>query len=624
MATRIERATRWWYVLRYHRSSQLAGRLASIARRKWLGWTGGPRNLAPPGPLACPKPNAAIAHILDWKLRARQSLGASRVAERVLASRFKFLNHELSLPDPVDGRNASLANTPALWRFQLHYHEFLLDLVAHYRETGASASVERAWQLAADWIAGNQAIDSRTLADAWHPFCISRRLLAWILLWTACPPDSNLAPTVLASMFSQAEFLRRNLERDLGGNHLLENARGLILAGTWLDCPQAGRWFSTGAEIIRRELAQQVLPCGEHFERSPMYHAQMLDLLLDVQDALAEQRPDLARRVAQATAEMAEFLGAILHPDGRIPLLGDSCHGETPPAELLLARASGDDWAPASQDAHTTPVGSAHPSAVTRGEYWIFRHGGDFLLFDRGPVGADHLPAHAHADLLSFEASIDGHRVFVDSGVFNYEADDMRRYCRSTAAHNTLEIDGLDQCSMWSRFRMGYRGWPAGFDAGESTGFCWAKASHNAYRRIGVPIVVRWIACRPGGPWFIVDRALGSGTHRLTSRLHLDPAVLASLVGDDCVEIRFAGRRVELRPLAPGTVTITSAWHCPEFGVRHASPVVAWTADCPLPTYCGWQVAWQPDEATASLVEAAPGEVALRWTDGGALAIPLA
>lgn len=621
----IERATRWWYVLRYHRRSQLAGRLASIARRKWRGLAGGPRNLAPRGPLPGPKPNAALARILDWKLRGRQALGASRVAERVLAGRFSFLNHDLSLPDPVDGRNTSLANTPALWRFQLHYHEFLLDLAAHYRETGDSTCIDRAWRLVADWIAGNEAIDSRALADAWHPFCISRRLPAWILLWTTFPPDYTLARTVLASTFAQAEFLRRNLERDLGGNHLLENARGLILAGTWLDCPEARRWLSVGAGIIRRELSEQVLPHGEHFERSPMYHAQMLDLLLDVQDALAEHLPDIADCLAKTTTQMAGFLGEILHPDGRIPLLGDSCHGETPPAELLLTRASQCDRAAAPEEADTTPGCAARPSALTRGEYWIYHHGGDFLLFDRGPVGADHLPAHAHADLLSFEASVDGQRVFVDSGVFNYEADDMRRYCRSTAAHNTLEIDGLDQCSMWSRFRMGYRGWPAGLDAGQSGGFFWAKASHNAYRRVGVPSVVRWIACRPGGPWFIVDRALGSGTHRLASRLHLDPAVSASLVGEGRVEIRFGGRRLQLRPLARGSVAITSAWHCPEFGLRQESSVIAWTADRLLPTCCGWHVAWQPDEAIASLVESAPGQVALRWTDAGApLVIPLA
>ena len=106
------------------------------------------------------------------------------------------------------------------------------------------------------------------------------------------------------------------------------------------------------------------------------------------------------------------------------------------------------------------------------------------------------MPAHAHADLLTFEASFGGRRLFVDSGVFNYEDDAMRRYCRSSAAHNVLQIDGHDQCDMWSRFRMGYRGWPTGLECGQTHGFHWARAAHNAYRRLGVPKLGRWLACR--------------------------------------------------------------------------------------------------------------------------------
>jgi uncharacterized heparinase superfamily protein len=158
----------------------------------------------------------------------------------------------------------------------------------------------------------------------------------------------------------------------------------------------------------------------------------------------------------------------------------------------------------------TTPPGDARWSSTTRsaaaaaarrvGDYWTWRHERDYLLFDAGPVGPDHLPAHAHADLLNIEISIDGRRFVVDSGVFDYEDGPMRRYCRSTAAHNALEIDGASQCDMWSRFRMGHRGWPTSLFTGSEGGFDWTSAAHNAYRRLGAPTVGRWIACRPGGP----------------------------------------------------------------------------------------------------------------------------
>lgn len=42
-------------------------------------------------------------------------------------------------------------------------------------------------------------------------------------------------------MAAHANFLADHLERDLGGNHLLENLRGLALTGAFLDGPDSNR-----------------------------------------------------------------------------------------------------------------------------------------------------------------------------------------------------------------------------------------------------------------------------------------------------------------------------------------------------------------------------------------------
>lgn len=44
-----------------------------------------------------------------------------------------------------------------------------------------------------------------------------------------------------------------------------------------------------------------------------------------------------------------------------------------------------------------------------------------------------------------------------DTGVFTYAAEAARRYDRSTAAHNTIEIDGRDQSELWGVFRCARR-----------------------------------------------------------------------------------------------------------------------------------------------------------------------
>ena len=48
-------------------------------------------------------------------------------------------------------------------------------------------------------------------------------------------------------------------------------------------------------------------------------------------------------------------------------------------------------------------------------------------LIDRSNVGPDYLPAHAHADTLSFELSLFGKRVIVNSGTSLYRISQERQ-----------------------------------------------------------------------------------------------------------------------------------------------------------------------------------------------------
>src|SRR5262249_35716095 len=157
---------------------------------------------------------------------------------------------------------------------------------------------------------------------------------------------------------------------------------------------------------LDRELETQVLSSGEHFERAPMYHLHVLDALLDVRDVFQSHDEMQAAELAKTTASLARFAQQILHPDGEIPLLGDSALGEAPPARELIQQAGVPMTPPTSGP-------RSAPRSRLVGDYWTWSDGGDFLVLDAGSVGADELPAHAHSDLTTFEASIAGHRVIV-------------------------------------------------------------------------------------------------------------------------------------------------------------------------------------------------------------------
>lgn len=609
------KAARWGYLLRHYHASQLAMRLfRMVHNRSARGlWRRRMERATVETPVL--RVNAGLAALSRRKLAGRADRAESRdVAERILHRRFCFLQREIHLPDPIDWRMEG-TETAHLWRFHLHYQDYLLDLAAQAGRRGDEGWVERSWALVLDWIGANRLDDARVLGDAWHPYCISRRLPAWIHLWSAGPPREEVRECILGSMIWQARYLEHHLEWDLRGNHLLENLRALALLGAFFDGPDGRRWLETTAALLPRQLGEQVLPHGEHFERSPRYHADMLEALLDMRDGLTDVLPELATRCDDSAAKMAAFLRFIAHPDGDVPLFGDSCLDQGEPITQLLDWARAGDVSPEYGACTEQAARGSSGEAQVVGEYWCYRHGGDFLLFDAGPVGADPLPAHAHADLLTLEASFEGRRLLVDSGVFSYDDEPVRRYCRSTAAHNVLQIDRTDQCDVYSRFRMGHRGWPSRLEAGRRHGFAWARASHNAYRRLGAPQVGRWLACRPGGPWLCVDWARGNGRHRLTSWLHFHPEVNVWKLDDNTLQWELAERRFQLHWLVPGDLRIEEGWYCPSLGKKHKAPVARWEAVLPLPASCGWCLTWNGGTAGASLTTSASGESVLRWTE---------
>jgi uncharacterized heparinase superfamily protein len=165
------------------------------------------------------------------------------------------------------------------------------------------------------------------------------------------------------------------------------------------------------------------------------------------------------------------------HPDGQIALFNDSAFGIAPtPGEL---------------DACAARLGLC--AAVRPGDgithlkdsgYIRVQKGTAVLLLDVGPLGPDYLPAHGHADTLSFEMSLHGQRLIVDSGVSRYDDSPARLFERGTKAHNTVAVDGQDSSEVWGSFRVARRARPFGLEIAEEDGAISVTCRHDGYRRL--------------------------------------------------------------------------------------------------------------------------------------------
>jgi uncharacterized heparinase superfamily protein len=392
-------------------------------------------------------------------------------------TRFHFLNEEREVATVANWDSSAV---PKLWLYNLHYFD---DLNA------CDADSRRAWHadLMGRWIVEN--LPGRGVG--WEPYPLSLRIVNW-MKWALAGNALNSA--VMHSLAVQARFLAGRLEVHLLGNHLLANAKALVFAGVFFEGAEADKWLRLGMSILIREIPEQILPDGGHFERSTMYHALAFEDLLDLVNlartfpaAFSSWHKAIACWPALA-ADMGRWLVAMCHPDGEISFFNDAALGIAASPDVLLLYAC------------RLNISVERP--VSDGAIWLKDSGyvrvqknGAVLIVDVARIGPDYLPGHAHADTLSFEFSLSGQRVVVNSGTSRYGAGPERKWERSTAAHNTVEVNGHDSSEVWGGFRVARRAYPFDIAVEETADQVCIEAAHDGYRRLrGSPIHRRlWI-----------------------------------------------------------------------------------------------------------------------------------
>ncbi|MBP8128392.1 MAG: alginate lyase family protein [Candidatus Hydrogenedentes bacterium] len=511
-------------------------------------------------------------------------------AAAILAGEFLFAHVTRRFHDVPDWS----CPDPALryWYYNLHYFEYGPALAQAYRAAGNTAYLERLIMLVLSWIEANPP----GRGFAWDGGPLSYRIIHWcdmaFLLPRELQGDSRFAGAFLHSLFAQALFLESHLEYHLGGNHLVANGLALLYAGTLFAGPAGARWRRRGLHILEEELAEQVPGDGGHYERSPMYHAVVLDLYLRAVRLLRASGLQEPETFGDKIAAMARFLAALREPDGEFPLLNDAAFGVARPSSAILRDAED------LLGTHGLQLPAAGVAAFRETGFFVARPADrDFFLFDAGPVGPDCNPGHAHSDTLSFELALAGQRIIVDSGTYSYAADPMREYCQSTRAHNTVLIDGIEQTEKWGpwQFRAARRAKPVDVDYYEHDGLTVFKGSHTGYDHLpGQPRHVRHVLLIQGRFWIVFDEVCGGGVHAAESFLHFHPDVALSPQGatwqaafsSGSLCILFFGNGVAEQ--IPTADTPPQGWYCPEFGMRLAQPVLRATVQGRLPLRFGW------------------------------------
>ena len=395
---------------------------------------------------------------------------------------FNFLNLDKKFDDTIDW---NFSNHGKLWTYNLTYFDYL----SQENELDKLFLIESFID------------DIKNIKDGLEPFPISLRGINWIKYLSS---QNIKNQKIDDSLYAQYYILLDNLEYHLLGNHLLENGFSLLFGAYYF---QDEVLYKKAKVILEEELKEQILEDGAHFELSPMYHQIMLFRVLDCINLLKNNSwkdDELEKFLVQKSETMLGFLEEISYKNGDIPLLNDSANSIAPHSLQLFEYA-------VRLNLSVKKVG------LSVSGYRKFSNKNYECIVDVGSIGADYIPGHAHADTFSFEFRVKGKPFIVDIGLSTYETNERRTLERSTASHNTVEVNGESQSDVWGGFRVANRANIVSLEENEY----FIKATHDGYKKENILHTRKWSFSQNS---IVIEDSMSKECNAI-ARIHFHPLV---------------------------------------------------------------------------------------------------
>lgn len=440
-----------------------------------------------------------------------------------------------SLPDPA-GAWPDVKPAWELLRLQ-HLQTLALAARVHHEEDAAQACVED--------LAGWLAQDRPGRGVAWAAGIeVALRVVSLLVVAGVLGP-TRLEPlrlSLVGSMAAHARWLRRYPSlHSSANNHRVAELGALVTLAT-VDPVLAGGPPQPLVAELAHTAGLQLHGDGAGSEQSPTYQAFTTEWLLLARAACLAGCVAWPAALDRLLERSAAFLVALADERGRLPRLGDDDEGvvlrrrlEAENLPLSVAACVGCALGrpelvhPAWQhDLRAVLLGlpltaaAAQPQSVTfpEGGLTVLRRRSAVVVVDHGPLGWPATGGHGHADALALCLTLGGVPVLVDTGTFRYNGrPSWRAWARSTAAHNTVQVAGLDQSTPTGPFNWGQRAhaWAERVDLAGGL----LVACHDGYRgRLGV-VHRREVHLRDGG--LDVEDVLLGGEAEVAWHWHFAP-----------------------------------------------------------------------------------------------------
>lgn len=338
----------------------------------------------------------------------------------------------------------NISEASHLWSYNLHYLEFLILLAVRYKESLDEKNFRKFEELIRGWM-------EQSSEDSFEPYTISMRIPN-ILICMEILKDrlakTKLKEEILTSIYQQYQYLLRSQELALLANHYFENLKTIVISSLLFN---ESKVYHKYFDLLLKQIEEQVLEDGVHFERSFMYHKIVLEDILRIYVVLtsANHISD-AEKLVPAIQKMTSAISSIEKGFDRTPLFNDAGNNVSKSKESLIKatyRICGEE---------NYRYDKQCLKEFSESGYYKLDFRNIAVLFDCGEIGPTYMGGHAHCDCLSFELAVNGRMIFVNSGTGQYQGK-LRTFFRSTPAHNTIMIDDREQSELWGEHRAGRR-----------------------------------------------------------------------------------------------------------------------------------------------------------------------
>jgi len=523
--------------------------------------------------------------------------------EDLMRGRFSFNGETHELPDPV--RWLSNPSVDVEWHILLHKFYYAAGLAQAWQVSGEARYVRRWAQLIDGWM--HVTPPGFIAADV-----TGRRVQNWIYSLHGmvlhdrpgrrAPVDARFFRQLLHSLHEQVEFLCANLTPKR--NHRTLELLAIFLAGVvFPECRRATHWREFALRETLANIESDLLADGVHCEQSTDYHHLALRNWLQVRKLAADNGVAVPAAMDQALERALEFSLHVHQPAGRVPSLSDGDARNYLPlllqgaqlfarADMLFVATQGMHGTPPAQRAAHFPASGYHvlrsdwPAAP---QFTAAQH----LVFDCGPLGEGN---HGHFDALSFELAANGSPLVVDPGRYTYSEageSNWRVHFRSTAAHNTVCVDGRSQTRYQprpikepSRHGRGSLRHRIGGPAPDTTllesaggtvldllhGRCASHEYDAVHERCIVFVDRRY--------WIVSDWLRAPSEHDYALNFQLAPPAQgqAALTCEDGIRLLSPGLTIAQAQRAGQGAELAAGWVSPRYGDKDSAPALRTTA----------------------------------------------